>query len=335
MLLGIGAVLSGTDDDIRFVHSDHSTLTNEENLPGGTEYLGSGAYGVVVQDTFMDENEQQTPAAVKIIRIQKQMARKLQAHHQGVYPEDDHGILTPEDDDEYDHKHVRQEIQCLRILINSEHVVKLIGTFWGPSRYEYSIIMRAEDTNLNRWIKTLSNNRFQRIKDVFRQIMLGLRDIHYANLIHRDIKPGNVLMTGDHARICDFGMSVIDDSRRKKTRDYVVTTTYRAPEIARGDTRYTKTVDIWSAGCILYEMLFDGRELFTVERCRRTEDENAKLVKIHRLFFSSPKIRNTKVKVPRKCPSEFKPVFKYVLSACLQRKIHRTKTAEHLALRLL
>ena len=89
------------------------------------------------------------------------------------------------------------------------------------------------------------------------QILRGLRYLHSANILHRDIKPGNLLVNSNCIlKICDFGLARIWDSRERQNMTHeVVTQYYRAPELLMGARRYTGAVDIWSVGCIFAELL--------------------------------------------------------------------------------
>ena len=91
------------------------------------------------------------------------------------------------------------------------------------------------------------------------QILCGLKYIHSANVLHRDLKPGNLLVNADcELKICDFGLARIQDPQMT---GYVSTRYYRAPEIMLTWQKYDVEVDIWSAGCIFAEML-EGKPLF-------------------------------------------------------------------------
>ncbi|KAL6430917.1 hypothetical protein ACFW04_007010 [Cataglyphis niger] len=91
------------------------------------------------------------------------------------------------------------------------------------------------------------------------QILRGLKYIHSANVLHRDLKPSNLLLnTTCDLKICDFGLARVADPEHNHAgflTEYVATRWYRAPEIMLNSKGYTKSIDIWSVGCILAEML--------------------------------------------------------------------------------
>ncbi|EER33252.1 sporulation-specific mitogen-activated protein kinase SMK1 [Candida tropicalis MYA-3404] len=105
------------------------------------------------------------------------------------------------------------------------------------------------------------------IQSFMYQILCGLKYIHSADVIHRDLKPGNILVTTQGTlKICDFGLARGINPNYFKNRsptitNYVATRWYRAPELIMSTKSYTKAVDIWAVGCILGE-LFGRRPLF-------------------------------------------------------------------------
>jgi len=101
------------------------------------------------------------------------------------------------------------------------------------------------------------------IKGIMFQILLGLNEIHKFNVIHRDIKPDNILVSKNGAiKIADFGMArIIASPGRAMTRN-IVTRWYRPPEIFFGAKYYSFAVDMWGIGCILAE-LYQKKPLFT------------------------------------------------------------------------
>jgi len=97
------------------------------------------------------------------------------------------------------------------------------------------------------------------------QTLCGLKYIHSANVLHRDLKPGNLLVNADcELKICDFGLARgytpgTGTSGGKNNQgfmtEYVATRWYRAPEIMLSFANYATAIDVWSVGCILAELL--------------------------------------------------------------------------------
>jgi serine/threonine protein kinase len=88
------------------------------------------------------------------------------------------------------------------------------------------------------------------------QIAKGLLFLHSGNVLHRDMKPSNVLVNQDcSVKVADYGISkVIKTKERMLMTDYVATRWYRPPEVLLGSPIYGKPVDIWGLGCILVEL---------------------------------------------------------------------------------
>ncbi|XP_015255474.1 PREDICTED: mitogen-activated protein kinase 1-like [Cyprinodon variegatus] len=120
------------------------------------------------------------------------------------------------------------------------------------------IVQTLMETDLYKLLKTqrLSNDH---VCYFLYQILRGLKYIHSANVLHRDLKPSNLLInTTCDLKICDFGLARIADPVHDHTgflTEYVATRWYRAPEIMLNSKGYSKSIDIWSVGCILAEML--------------------------------------------------------------------------------
>jgi serine/threonine protein kinase len=104
------------------------------------------------------------------------------------------------------------------------------------------------------------------------QLLRGLAHLHELGIVHRDIKPQNLLLSASGGlKICDMGLCRLSpdlvpgrspppDEVRVWTL-HVGTHFYRAPELLLGDRGYTKAIDIWAAGCVLAELLC-GEPLF-------------------------------------------------------------------------
>jgi serine/threonine protein kinase len=100
-------------------------------------------------------------------------------------------------------------------------------------------------------------------------VTFGLAAIHAAGIVHRDVKPANVLVMGDgRLVVTDFGVSVALDSTTYFSTQMAGTPLYMAPELTMGG-KATPTSDVFSLGIVLHEILFDRRpEWDNVRGCR-------------------------------------------------------------------
>ncbi|KAH9279746.1 Protein kinase shaggy [Echinococcus granulosus] len=94
------------------------------------------------------------------------------------------------------------------------------------------------------------------------QMIRGLAYVHSKNICHRDIKPQNLLVNPETGvlKICDFGSTKVLVPGEPNV-SYICSRYYRAPELIFGATQYTVRIDMWSAGCVIGELLL-GRPLF-------------------------------------------------------------------------
>mmetsp|Transcript_5536 Transcript_5536/g.7638 ORF Transcript_5536/g.7638 Transcript_5536/m.7638 type:complete len:383 (+) Transcript_5536:143-1291(+) len=169
-----------------------------------------------------------------------------------------------------DAKRILRELKLLRHFDAHENVINVIDCMTIPpntTRFrDVYIVTRLFESDMDRIISSgqpLSDQHFQYF--LF-QILRGLKFIHSANVLHRDMKPSNLLVNANcDLAICDFGLARgFEDESREELTEYVVTRWYRAPELLCECSTYGKGVDIWSVGCIFAEMLtrrpfFQGR----------------------------------------------------------------------------
>ncbi|KAK3206119.1 hypothetical protein Dsin_020165 [Dipteronia sinensis] len=127
------------------------------------------------------------------------------------------------------------------------------------------IVYDLMDTDLNQIIRSSQDLTDDHCQYFLYQLLRGLKYIHSANVLHRDLKPGNLLLNANcDLKICDFGLARTTSETDFMT-EYVVTRWYRAPELLLNCSEYTAAIDIWSVGCILMEIirrepLFPGKD---------------------------------------------------------------------------
>ncbi|KAL7397945.1 hypothetical protein ABVT39_002149 [Epinephelus coioides] len=160
--------------------------------------------------------------------------------------------------------HAKRAYRELRLLrhIQHENVICLLDVFTPDSTLEkfqtFYMVMPLVAQDLGHIMKK------RRLSDrittyLFYQLLRGLKYIHSAGIIHRDLKPGNLAVNENcELKILDFGLARQTES---EMTGYVVTRWYRAPEVIFNWMHYSQTVDVWSAACILAEMI-TGQVLF-------------------------------------------------------------------------
>ncbi|XP_065213685.1 mitogen-activated protein kinase p38a-like isoform X1 [Planococcus citri] len=160
--------------------------------------------------------------------------------------------------------HAKRTYRELRMLrhMNHENVIGLLDVFTPATSLrnfnQLYLVTHLMGADLNNILKT------QRLSDehvqfLVYQILRGLKYIHSAGIIHRDLKPSNIAVNEDcELKILDFGLARPTEN---EMTGYVATRWYRAPEIMLNWMHYNQTVDIWSVGCIMAELL-TSRTLF-------------------------------------------------------------------------
>lgn len=99
--------------------------------------------------------------------------------------------------------------------------------------------------------------RFQeeRAKFYIAELILALQHLHQHDIVYRDLKPENILLDANgHIALCDFGLSKANLTKNDTTNTFCGTTEYLAPEVLLDEQGYTKMVDFWSLGVLVFEM---------------------------------------------------------------------------------
>jgi cell division cycle 2-like protein len=99
------------------------------------------------------------------------------------------------------------------------------------------------------------------VRAIMWQLLTGAKKMHDAHVVHRDIKPDNVLVTDDRTtvKICDFGLAMY--MAEPPPYEQTGSLWYMAPEMLLGKPDYDALVDTWSLGCVMAELI-DGSPLF-------------------------------------------------------------------------
>lgn len=169
-----------------------------------------------------------------------------------------------------------REISLLKELHHA-NVVKLHDVV--HLRERLTLIFEHLDCDLKQHMESCGRNLYpENIQLVLYQVLRGIAYCHSKNILHRDLKPQNLLLnraTGD-VKLADFGLARAIGIPVKAFSHEVVTLWYRAPDVLLGSQIYTSSIDMWSIGCIFGEMTSD-RPLFGG---KNVEDQLSKIFKL-------------------------------------------------------
>lgn len=165
-----------------------------------------------------------------------------------------------------------REIQALKRLNPHGNIVRLQEVLFDKATGRLALVFELMDMNMYELIrgrKTYLSER--RLKSYTYQMMKAIDHMHKSGIFHRDIKPENILLCDDKLKVADFGSCRGIFSKPPYT-EYISTRWYRAPECLLTDGWYDYKMDIWSVGCVFFEIislfpLFPGtNELDQIER---------------------------------------------------------------------
>jgi cyclin-dependent kinase len=208
-----------------------------------TEILGQGAYG-------------------KVYKGQDLRSGQIVALKRALTTSDEEGVPPT----------TLREISILRTVSECEYIVKLLDVVSAKTKSGKSIlyiIFQYLDCDLKAFMiaKQGKGNglSIKLAKEFCFQLLLGLKHCHEQGIMHRDLKPQNLLVeNGVRLKIADFGLSRNFSIPIGRYTHEVVTLWYRAPEILLGAKCYSTSIDLWAVGCILSEMII-GHPIFCGE----------------------------------------------------------------------
>ncbi|KAK3840583.1 MAG: kinase-like domain-containing protein [Linnemannia elongata] len=138
--------------------------------------------------------------------------------------------------------------------INNPFIVPLKFSFQSPEKL-YLVLAFVNGGELFHHLQREGRFSEERSRFYAAELLCALECLHGFNVVYRDLKPENILLdyTG-HIALCDFGLCKLGMTETETTNTFCGTPEYLAPELLLGQG-YTKTVDWWTLGVLLYEML--------------------------------------------------------------------------------
>ncbi|PIN21910.1 Cdc2-related protein kinase [Handroanthus impetiginosus] len=197
-----------------------------------------------------------------------------------------------------------REILILRRL-DHPNIIKLEGLITSRSSCNIYLVFEYMEHDISGLISSPEVTFTEaQVKCYMKQLLSGLEHCHSRGVMHRDIKGANLLVDNEGVlKVADFGLANFSTfGQRQPLTSRVVTLWYRPPELLLGATDYGASVDLWSAGCLLAELL-TGKPILQ----GRTEVEQ--LHKIFKLCGSPPDDYWKKSKLPH--ATLFKPQHPY------------------------
>lgn len=154
-----------------------------------------------------------------------------------------------------------REISLLKQL-QHPNIVRLYDVVHTEKKL--TLVFEFLDQDLKKYLDACGDNGLdpRTIKSFMYQLLAGLAFCHQNRVLHRDLKPQNLLINNEgELKLADFGLARAFGIPVRCYTHEVVTLWYRAPDVLMGSRKYGTQVDIWSIGCIFAEMV-NGRPLF-------------------------------------------------------------------------
>jgi len=225
---------------IKVVASDGKTGEQKEISYTNCKVIGNGSFGVVFAARLLNVPKDEEDIAIKKVLQDKRFKNR--------------------------------ELQIMR-LVSHPNVVDLRSFFYsnGDKKDEVylNLVLEYVPETVYRasrhYVKLKQPMPTLQVKLYMYQLLRSLAYIHSVGICHRDIKPQNLLLNPSTGvlKLCDFGSAKILVAGEPNV-SYICSRYYRAPELIFGATNYTTSIDIWSTGCVMAELML-GQPLFPGE----------------------------------------------------------------------
>jgi renal tumor antigen len=148
-----------------------------------------------------------------------------------------------------------REIQALRKLAPHPHIVKLLEILYDEPTGRLALVFELMEMNMYELIKDRKTYLPEKkVKHQMFQLFKAIEHMHRKGIFHRDIKPENILIAGDLVKLADLGSCRGVFGEHPYT-EYISTRWYRSPECLMTDGYYDHKMDIWGAGCVMFEIM--------------------------------------------------------------------------------
>ncbi|KAI0297184.1 kinase-like domain-containing protein [Russula brevipes] len=166
-------------------------------------------------------------------------------------------IIDLDADDGDDVDSIQREVALLTQLRDGPNITKYYGCHLDGPRV-WIVMEFAQGGSVYKLMQSSPDSCIEEkyVAVIVREVLIGLSYLHKSNVIHRDIKAANVLVTASgKVMICDFGVSALLATTSSKRNTFIGTPYWMAPEVAQPVPAYDTKADIWSLGIMIYEMM--------------------------------------------------------------------------------
>lgn len=245
-----------------------------------TEVIGTGKFGVVYKGYHAHTKQ---VYAIKVLNL---------------------------DSDEDEVEDVQREVQFLASMKQTPNITHYYGSYLKDTTL-WIIIEYCAGGSLRTLLRPGKIDE-KYIGIIMREVLIALKYIHKDNVIHRDIKAANVLITNEgHVKLCDFGVAAQLNQSSLKRQTMAGTPYWMAPEVIMEGVSYDTKVDIWSLGITTYEIATGNPPYCDVEALRAMQ-----LI--------------TKSKPPRLEGRHYSPMLKEFIALCLDEDPKQRLSADDL-----